>query len=618
MIKVSDLSMSYGSQHIFDEVGFNINAKEKIGLVGRNGSGKTTLLNLISGKITPENGSITLPKNYTVGYVLQEIDFTEENVLEEGRKGLRKQPQNKVWLVEKILFGLGFTSDDLNRSPFDLSGGFQVRLNLAKVLLSEPDLLLLDEPTNYLDIVAIGWLTRFLGSWQKEMILVTHDRSFMDSICTHIMIIHRKKLRKVRGDTSKIYTQIAKEEEVHEKTRLNYEKREKEIDLFINRFRAKARLAGLVQSRIKSLQKREKLDKLERIESLDFSFTPAPLKARYILSVSGLGFSYTGREPYLINTLSFSVAGRDRIGVIGKNGKGKTTLLRLIHGGLKALNGSVNTHPNCIMGYFGQTELNKLNPHNTIEQELMKADPDHNRKKVMDICASMIFGGEIASKRIGALSGGEKSRVLLGKILLTPANLLLLDEPTNNLDLESCDSLMAAVDSFEGVVIIVTHNELFLHSLVNRLIIFHNDNGRVTFYEGGYQDFLHREGWEKMDNVSGLPKKSTSKNNKRGEADTRRKRAEIVNERSKSLKPFERKIHDTEKLIESLEIQMHEKNRAIIEASKAGEGLTISALSKQHHELQAQINRLYDELEKTLRKHEIQRAVYDEKLEELE
>ncbi|MFW5637509.1 MAG: ATP-binding cassette domain-containing protein, partial [Thermodesulfobacteriota bacterium] len=276
MISVENISKGFGGQVLFEDASFRLNSKERAGLVGRNGHGKTTLLKMVVGEEKPDSGNIIIPKQYRLGYVRQHIDFSEDTVLKEGMKGLLESEKDHHWKVEKILAGLGFSETDMDRNPYEFSGGYQVRLNLAKILVSEPDLLLLDEPTNYLDITSIRWIERFLRGWPRELLLITHDRGFMDKVITHTIAIHRKKIRKIEGDTGKLYDQIAQDEEIYEKTRANDERRRKEIEQFITRFRAKARLANLVQSRVKTLAKMEKRDKLETLKNLDFSFRSKP------------------------------------------------------------------------------------------------------------------------------------------------------------------------------------------------------------------------------------------------------------------------------------------------------------------------------------------------------
>src|SRR5512139_1434165 len=312
MLQVTNIEKSYGKQVLFDGVGFTVNPRERVGLVGRNGHGKSTLFRMILGEEHQDSGTITMPSGYTVGHLSQHIHFTEDTVLKEACLALPENEDHidETWKAETILHGLGFTNDDFDRHPSALSGGYQVRLNLAKVLASEPNLLLLDEPTNYLDIVSVRWLTQFLRAWRNEMIIITHDREFMDSVTTHTMIIHRCKMRKVQGSTTKLYEQILMKEEIYEKTRQNDEKKRKEVEAFINRFRAQATKASAVQSRVKALARHEKLEKLEEIRTLDFQFRSAPFEAKWLLTVEDLSFGFT-KESRLIEGLSFAVGKKD-------------------------------------------------------------------------------------------------------------------------------------------------------------------------------------------------------------------------------------------------------------------------------------------------------------------
>lgn len=533
MVQANNLDKSYGRQVIFDKAGFTLNPGERIGLVGRNGHGKTTLFKMILGQERPDSGYISVPGGYTIGHLSQHISFSGETVLKEACLSLRKNEDgiDETYKAEIILMGLGFALEDFALNPLSLSGGYQVRLNLAKVLVSDPNLLLLDEPTNYLDIVSLRWLIQFLRNWKKELIIITHDRDFMDRVTTHTMAIHRCKMRKEAGPTDKVYQQLLLEEEIHEKTRINDDKKRKEVEDFINRFRAKATKARAVQSRIKALQKKDRLEKLTEIRNLDFAFRSAPFTGKQLMEVKDLSFSFDSDGSALINGLSFSVGKKDRIAIIGKNGKGKTTLLNLLAKELKAGSGSVSHHDQLQMAYFGQTNINRLNLHKTIEEEIMDVHPEGNRGAARRICGIMMFPGDNAEKKISVLSGGEKSRVLLGKLLVSPSNMLLLDEPTNHLDMESNDSLVEAIDDFSGSVIIVTHSEMMLHALATRLIVF--DDGKVTLFEGTYQDFLDRVGW-KSENDAGLPRvnKTRALNKSANRKQLRRERAELLKRKS--------------------------------------------------------------------------------------
>jgi ATPase components of ABC transporters with duplicated ATPase domains len=423
-------------------------------------------------------------------------------VLEEASRGLHDHEKDQRWRVEKVLTGLGFSPEDFNLNPYQLSGGYQVRLNLARLLLTDYDLLLLDEPNNYLDITSIRWLEKFLLSWPGEVMLITHDRSFMDKIATHILGLHRRKIRKIEGDTEKYYDQLALEEEVYEKTRLNDERKRKEMEVFINRFRAKARLAGLVQSRLKYLEKMERREKLEKIKNMEFSFLEKPFHHKYALSLDGVSFSYTPNKP-LIQNFSIHIGARDRVMVIGPNGRGKTTLLKLMAGVLKPPAGEITFPKSVSIGYYEQSYAEEMNNENTVLEEISLANPQLEPARVRQIAGALMFEGDEALKPIKILSGGEKSRVLLGKILATPVNLLLLDEPTNHLDLESCDALLAAIDNFDGAVVMVTHNEMFLRALAERLVVFQNE--KIIVFEGDYESFLRKVGWD--DEIKGKGKR---------------------------------------------------------------------------------------------------------------
>jgi ATP-binding cassette, subfamily F, member 3 len=493
LIKLFEINKAYGDQVIFKDLSFNINRGEKIGLVGRNGHGKSTLFQMILGNVEPDSGSISIPKNYRIGHMEQHIHFTKPTVLEEGCLGLLPDEEYDHWKVEKILTGLGFTEEDMERNPNEFSGGYQIRLNLAKLLVSRPDMLLLDEPNNYLDIVAIRWLEGFLKEWPGEFMLITHDRSFMDRVATHTVAIHRAIARKVEGSTEKLYEQINQEEEIHEKTRLNEAKKRRQTELFIARFKAKAAFAARAQSRVKMLEKMGETKALEHIEDLELYFNSAHFASDKMMSAESISFSYAGAKPYLIDDFTLNVEKRDRICIIGKNGKGKSTLIKLLAGELHPNKGEIKKHPALKEGYFGQTNKLDLDNTKTVIEEIMSADKKCSVNTARNIAGGLMFPGDSALKTIKVLSGGEKSRVLLGKILVTPCHLIFLDEPTNHLDMQSCDSLIEAIDDFDGSVVMVTHNEQHLRSVATKLVVF--DNNKVLVYNGGYDDFLRDIGW---------------------------------------------------------------------------------------------------------------------------
>jgi ATP-binding cassette, subfamily F, member 3 len=642
MIQFNKVTKSFGAQMLFEDLSFAVNRRERVGLVGRNGHGKTTVFRMILDEVHPDSGDILIPKRYRIGHLDQHIHFTQPTVLDEASLGLPEGERDQTWRAETILFGLGFTKDDMMRAPELFSGGFQVRLNLAKVLVSEPDLLLLDEPTNYLDIVSIRWLERFLNQWKSELMLITHDRSFMDNVITHTVAIHRRRAKKIQGDTTKIYEQIIQEEEIYEKTRMNDDRKRREVERFIERFRAKNSLATRVQSRIKMLAKHERLEGLARIQTLDFAFNAAPFPAKVMQRVDHVSFGYD-QGPDLFTDLRIEIHDHDRICVIGPNGRGKSTLLRVLAGELAPRSGAITNHPRTEPGYFAQTNVHTLHDKSTVIEEIQNADRSCLPQTARDIAGVMMFEGDAAKKKIAVLSGGEKSRVMLGKLIVTPVNLLLLDEPTNHLDMDSCDSLLAAIDAFEGAVVMVTHNEMFLHSLATRFVVF--DRGRARVFDGSYQDFLDTVGWESdEDELGEAPSSARAKTSHGAGADTshtspagkpaatqtdktaarpaahapadrkteRQARAKQVQERARLIGPIEKRVADLEVLIVSLERERDIAFAALADASAKGDATTIAKLSKKANEVGPRIEWAYGELDKATKELDTATRTFDE------
>lgn len=609
MITAQNLSKSYGLHTLFEKISFSISEGERVGLVGRNGEGKTTLLRILMGEEAPDEGTVSVPRNYRIGYLTQHLHFSETSVLAEACKSLSAERQHEEWTVKRILAGLGFSQSDFDRPPSEFSGGYQVRLNLAKVLVSGPDMLLLDEPTNFLDIISIRWLIDFLRAWKGELILVSHDRNVMDSIVSHVMGIHRKKMRKMAGDTHDYYGQIQKEEEVFENKRLNDEKERKQMQTFISKFRAKARQANLVQSRIKCLEKRTRLEKLNNIANLSFSFNAAPFEAKYPLETDDLRFSYSPQAPLLIDHLNLTIETGDRLCIIGKNGRGKSTLVKLLSAQLQPLEGKIRMHSLVRIGYYAQAHTAALIPENTIEDEIALAGIGRERKSIRDVCGAMMFSGDDALKKIKVLSGGEKCRVLLGKLLMQPANLLILDEPTHHLDMESTEALMDAINDFDGTVIMVTHNEYLLDSIATKLVVFQGD--RQLVFPGTYSEFLDQVGWEeeRQDSSASFSEINTSTNLPRDQI--KRLKAEFVQRRSKVLTPLKKDLEKAEREIERLEKEQAEGTQAMIEASEKQDALAIVALSKTFNSNKNLIEEGYEKLEEATERYEIEKQKFE-------
>lgn len=595
MIQVDNLSIAFQGHYLFKDASFTLQEGEHCGLVGRNGSGKTTLFRMLANEEIPDSGIISCRKNYRIGTLKQHISFSQPTVIQEAALALNEGDKDNIYKAEKILFGLGFKEEDLEKNPKDFSGGYQVRIHLAKLLIAEPNCLLLDEPTNYLDIVSIRWFTRFLKQWKGEFILISHDREFMDSVTTHTMGIHRQKIKKVQGGTVTFYEQLLLEEEIHEKTRVNLEKKKAHAQSFIDRFGAKATKATQAQSRQKMINRIPTLEKLKEIYHLDFSFNEAYFPGKRMIEATDICFDYaTNSEAPLINHFSLSIEKGQRIAIIGKNGRGKSTILRLLAEEIAPTSGNIRTWENVHIGYFGQTNIERLHPQNTVEQEIATANPMLTTTEVKGICGLMMFSSAKSEKFTSVLSGGEKSRVLLGKILAAPCNLLLLDEPTHHLDMESIEALIDALEDFSGTIILVSHSELMLKRMsLDKIVVCHQ--GKQETFLGNYEDFLEKKGWG--DEESSKSKTKVSDFHKQ-----KQQRADMVAERSRKLKPINNEIEKKEKRITTLEIEQQSANEEIMKHAQDGNSQALQELSKSIAARNKELEVLYNDLEILLQK----------------
>jgi len=611
MIQVTGLDKELGDRILFNNVTFGLSKNEKVGLVGRNGSGKSTLFKVIMNEVDKDGGDISIPKNYSIGFLQQYIKFNKKTVLEECMQVLTKEEQFDLYKAEKILFGLGFTDEDLQKDPLSFSGGFQIRINLTKILLENHDLLLLDEPTNYLDIVSMRWLEGFLARYPGEIILITHDRDFMNKVCDHTMGLHRQKLVKIKGNYEKYKTKIEEEEIVYENTRLNQEKKRKELEAFVTRFKAKASKAGQAQSRAKMLEKMDEIEALESVRTLDFKFNYKDFQAKTFLKADDLSFGYD-KNKILFKDLSFFINAKDRIAIIGKNGKGKSTLLNIIAGKLKPLTGNIEAHQSVALGHFGQTNIDVLHADNTIEEEINSVNADLGTAKARSICGTMMFTGDDAKKKIKILSGGEKSRVLLGKILAKETNLLLLDEPTNHLDQESVDELTRELNNFKGASIIVTHNELILRRFATKFIVFQKDG--CEEFVGTYDEFLEKIGWE---DETGEEEEKPVDTPKLSHKEYKHQRSELIKERSRATKDLKKSIEKIEDKIMKAEDNINLANENLIKASHAENAADITKYSKLLADSESDVELLFEKLEVESESLSLIERDFDVKLDEL-
>ncbi|MES2274158.1 MAG: ABC-F family ATP-binding cassette domain-containing protein, partial [Chlamydiota bacterium] len=500
-------------------------------------------------------------------------------ILEEAALGLREDEKDFLYKAETLLFGLGFNAELMDASPHMLSGGYQLRVQLAKVLLSEPDCLLLVEPTNYLDILSIRFLSNFLQEWTGEMILISHDLQFLDAVTTQMMAIHRRKIYKIRGKSNDIFELIAREEETHEINRQMQEKKRAHLQSFVDRFGAKASKATQAQSKQKMIEKLPSLEKLKNLHQLDFSFHELPFMGKKMLEASHLQFSYDPNAS-LIEDFSLVLEKGDRVAIIGKNGYGKSTILKLLTQELTPSSGTLNCSPVARLGYFGQTSIDRLNANLRIEEEISSANPLLSFSQVKAICGLMMFSGDLAKKPISVLSGGEKSRVLLGKIVAEPCNCLFLDEPTHHLDIESIEALIDAIEQFLGAVVIVTHSEWVLRRIrFNKLVVCHKKAQEL--FHGTYDEFLEQVGWqEEKEETDKEPSPKVPKNQKNGTP----------------AKPVKAEIKACEEKIVFLESSVEKNNEKLALLSSSGKGDEIRALLALIAEEQAKIDELYERL----------------------
>ncbi|HEY9189850.1 MAG TPA: ABC-F family ATP-binding cassette domain-containing protein [Sulfurovum sp.] len=610
MIQLTNLSKSFGGQTLFKDVNLKLSPGQKIGLVGRNGSGKSTLFKIILGEEGYDSGDVSIPKNYMIGSLKQHLVFTEPTVREECALVLPEDEQWNFYKIEKLLFGLGFSEEDLDKDPMSFSGGYQIRINLVKLLATEPNMLLLDEPTNYLDLPSLRWLRGFIKEFDGEVILITHDRDFMDSVTTHTMGIQRKGLRLIEGDSYKYYATLEMEDETYEKTKANQDKKRKELEEFVARNKARASTAALAQSKQKELDKMDEMEDLQNDATLSFHFSYKETPAKIILRADNLGFGYDPDKP-LFEHVTFALERGKRLAIIGKNGKGKSTLLNYIAGELPLQQGTLDYHPSTTFAHFGQTNIERLNVNATIVDEIASVNKDIGIPQARNIAGRMMFSGELGDKKIEVLSGGERSRVMLGKIIATPANLLFLDEPTNHLDMQSIDALADAIEEFEGALIMVTHSEMLLRRLADALIIFHQ--GGAEYFDGTYDEFLEKIGWEEEEGTA--PKKKKPKINHK---ERKKLRKAVTHERNELRKPFTKEIKLCEEKIEGLEAELEAKNAALEKASMSGDNSAMMELSREVGELQQEVDAFFERLETATEKDDEIVAEYERKLEEID
>ena len=588
MLTISGISKAYGPKELLSEASLQVNKGDRIGLVGPNGAGKSTLLKMVLSQVEPDSGTIQFQRGSVLGYLPQEMaDVDDESVLElaaaisDEHKVLRRvvisesvKPETVGRSIEdchqrfqeldgyrleataaKVLVGLGFKNSDFTRPARDLSGGWIMRAHLARLLVQEPDLLMLDEPTNHLDLPSLRWLQAHLERYAGAIFLISHDREFLNRVVDSIVDVERSTLKRYRGNYDEFLD--AKEAE-DEQALAAYQNQQKEIDrlmLFVNRFRAKNTKAKQAQSKLKQVERMDKLQAPKSEErSIQFSFPQPKRSGQRVINLKDVAHAYGKLEVY--RGLEFEVERGQCIGLVGPNGAGKTTLLKLLAGVEALQTGERILGPNVELGYFSQHRVETLDENSTVMAEALRSAKAVTETYARSVLGCFMFRGDDVFKQVKVLSGGEKSRLALVKLLLCPPNLLLMDEPTTHLDIDSVEALVFALKQFEGTLVFVSHDVHFLRSLAERVV--HVEDGVLRHYHGDYDYYAEKSAADmesmKVDRVpakasvqsGGGSSSLSSKERRRVEAQERQKRSKVLKTKQSKVERFEKQIIDIE------------------------------------------------------------------------
>lgn len=602
MVSINQLTVDFGGFKLFQDISFLINNKDRIGLIGKNGAGKSTLLKIIAGHQEPTEGEVTMPKGLKMGYLPQHMKYTDtKSVVEEVElafaelKGLEQQiadinteiaertdyetesymslldklnertdrfnllgGANHEALIETTLKGLGFEQSDFKRNTGEFSGGWRMRIELAKILLEQPDIFLLDEPTNHLDIDSIQWLEDFLKTYSGAVVLISHDKAFLNNITTRSIEISLGRIYDYKASYSKFIELRHERREQQLNAFKNQQKKIEDTEKFIERFRYKATKSVQVQSRIKQL------DKIERIEvdefdnsALNIKFPAAPRSGTVV--VKGEQVSKAYGDLLVLDEVDLTIERGEKVAFVGRNGEGKTTMARMIMSEL-AYQGKLNLGHNVKIGYFAQDQAERLDESHTVLETIDLVAVGDIRTKIRDLLGAFMFSGEAVDKKVSVLSGGERTRLAMVKLLLEPVNLLILDEPTNHLDMRSKDILKQALRDFEGTVILVSHDREFLDGLVDKVYEFRHK--KIKEHIGGIYEFLDKK---KLENLNDLNTPSAANNNQtvKKESSVAKMSFEERKELNKKLKKAEREVVDCETKISELELALEKLTEKI-------------------------------------------------------
>jgi len=493
MITLRNVHKSFGNQILLDGASLQINEQDRFALVGPNGAGKSTLFKLIMGQEEADSGEVSLRSGITFGYLPQETaTFSKHHVIEEVL-GDAVEEASRAARAKKIMVGLGFRQTDFERPISELSGGWQMRVAIARLLLDSPDLLMLDEPTNHLDLESLLWFQNYLQSYRGAIFLISHDREFINSIVDRIVEVREQKLNVYTGTFEDYLAQKKQEEENLISAYKRQQKEIEELEEFIMKFRAKASTASRAQAKIKQLEKMERIELPEELKTVGFSFPQPQRSGQNVLTLKNIRQSYDGKH-WVYDGLDLNLERGQKIALVGPNGAGKSTLLKMLAGAIPFQEGERKLGFNVECGYFSQHRAEMFKPGRNVFEEACDTRRSHSETTIRTVLGSFLFQGDAAFKKVEVLSGGEKSRLGLAKLLLDPPNLLLLDEPTTHLDIASVDMLVRALGVFEGTIVLISHDVYFIRKIATQII--HVNQGKVTWYPGDYDYFLHKKSQE--------------------------------------------------------------------------------------------------------------------------
>ncbi|TKB28283.1 ATP-binding cassette domain-containing protein [Desulfopila sp. IMCC35006] len=645
MLSVNHLDIRYGEKHLFNDVSIQVHPGNRVGLVGVNGAGKTTLLKIMAGIAATDDGVVTRSKHFTIGYLPQESsELSSERTLyaeaetafapllalqaeaaqlheqmdkmdphsEQFQAVLLRQGEIQHQLdaseiyaiagkIEKILLGLGFCREDMEKPVSAFSGGWQMRLKLAKMLLEAPSLLLLDEPTNHLDLDSLTWVEQFLKNYNGSMVIISHDRTFLDKVTERIWELSFGRIDVYKGNYSFFLKERAERRAIEKGAYDNQQAKIKQTMRFVDKFRAKATKARQVQSRVKQLDKLERIELSEEERQIRFTFPPAPPSGKDVLTVEGLSKSYDGRQVF--SNVDLLLSRGDKVAVVGVNGAGKSTFLKILAGQIEHDTGEIRFGANVKVTYFGQHQAQELSPQLNLLETMALSGEEMTITRTRSLLGAFLFRGEDVDKKVSVLSGGEKSRLALAKMIAKPANCMLLDEPTNHLDMSSQDVLQEAMAQYDGTIVVVSHNRYFLEGFVNKVL--EVKDGHIAMYEGGVEDYLlKQEQLREQEKEQAANDRQAEAENTVKSADSqdsrkekKRLEAQLRQERSRRAGPWLKQLSEAEKKVEFYEQQKEDLEALMADPELYSDKNSWAKASKEYEECKRRLERWYEKWE---------------------